>query len=75
MAHRANSPAPPIDFQSLVRQKGRAVHHGGPDAIRAANHALNAAHIERAIRENLAKDDGITDEDRERLCALLHGGW
>ncbi len=48
--------------------------HPSPEVEANARRELAAAKIERAVREAIAKAPRLTDEQRERIAALLVSG-
>lgn len=66
------APAQTLSLMPLVAEIRHATQSGDEDRETKAYQALSAARIEREIVTAFETDHGLADEDRERLCALLH---
>ncbi|MBT2549808.1 hypothetical protein [Arthrobacter sp. ISL-65] len=66
---------PVLIARSALGVASRYTRNGGPDPERvaAARRNLNAALVERAIRQALTAEPPITPEQCEQLAALLTG--
>ena len=68
----STAPDPVLSARSRL---ANASHRGGdPAAVIEARRDLTAAKLERHVREVVATAPPLTDEQRNRLAALLTGG-
>lgn len=54
-------------------RKAAAIRHGNTEEAAAADQDLREALLAKAIRDLAGKIPPLTDEQRTRLAALLHG--